>query len=222
MTAGNPKIILLAALTASPSASALLVTHRPHSSRHLPSVRQSTWELEASNGFSELDKLRAKRLGLRRHRPELESEASTVFHDDVDTTNDSLTAGLEYLYEADVERHSDDLFHIILMPSTFFKDHMSTELAAESCAGVLGIPSDKARDLSLFAKHQGFSCLGIWTREECLSMGEQLISRDLDCRVIPFNGGVVSEILPAFPDVSVDMFAQNKAMEDTYLLSYSS
>jgi hypothetical protein len=68
---------------------------------------------------------------------------------------------------------------------------MSIEYVAESCSEILGIRADKAYDLSLFAKHQGFSTLGTWTREECLSMGEQLLSRNLDCRVIPFNGGVV-------------------------------
>ena len=75
--------------------------------------------------------------------------------------------------------------------SSFQKDHMSIEYVAESCSEILGIRADKAYDLSLFAKHQGFSTLGTWTREECLSMGEQLLSRNLDCRVIPFNGGVV-------------------------------
>ena len=71
---------------------------------------------------------------------------------------------------------------------------MSIEYVAESCSEIIGIRSDKAYDLSLFAKHQGFSNLGTWTREECLSLGKQLLSRNLDCRVIPFNGGVDPEI----------------------------
>ena len=84
---------------------------------------------------------------------------------------------------------------------------MSIEQAAESCSEILGVHSEKAWDLSLFAKHQGFSCLGTWTREECLSMGEELLSRNLDCRVIPFNGAGVSDMVPedsyAPEDVSV-------------------
>jgi hypothetical protein len=89
---------------------------------------------------------------------------------------------------------------------------MSIEFAAQSCSEILGIRSDKAWDISLFAKHQGFSCLGTWTREECLSMGDELLSRNLDCRVIPFNGGGVSEDMNRYvpEDVSV-----------SYTLSYS-
>ena len=72
---------------------------------------------------------------------------------------------------------------------------MSVDQAAESCASVLGIQSDKAKDLSLFAKHQGFSCLGTWTRDECISLGGKLRSHELECRVIPFVnvGSVLSE-----------------------------
>jgi hypothetical protein len=89
---------------------------------------------------------------------------------------------------------------------------MSIEFAAQSCSEILGIRSDKAWDISLFAKHQGFSCLGTWTREECLSMGDELSSRNLDCRVIPFNGGVVSDDIDGYipEDFSV-----------SYSLSYS-
>ena len=66
---------------------------------------------------------------------------------------------------------------------------MSVDQAAESCASVLGFQSDKAKDLSLFAKHQGFSCLGTWTRGECISLGGKLRSHELECRVIPFVKG---------------------------------
>lgn len=104
---------------------------------------------------------------------------------------------------------------------------MSLEHAAESCTSILGIPSDKAQDLSLFAKHQGFSCLGTWTRKECLSMGEELLSQDLDCRVIPFNGGVVPEQLPEItiaPAAAVvgEVSRKKAFVEDTYLLSFTS
>merc|ERR1712087_36719 len=179
-----------------PAASALLANHNPHSSHIQQLGRPSSLPLDASQQpFSELDKLRAKRLSIRRPRTDPEAEAAAEARDAEESTNDSPTAGLEYLYEAGEVRHSDDLFHLILMPSTFKKDHMSIENTAESCTAILGIPSDKAQDLSLFAKHQGFSCLGTWTRNECLAKGEELLSEDLDCRVIPFNGSLPSSSL---------------------------
>ena len=75
--------------------------------------------------FSELDKLRAKRLSIRRQVPnveEIEATSSSSVDENFDgaaqdvTTNDDLIS-LEYLYESGEERHSDDLFHIILLPS---------------------------------------------------------------------------------------------------------
>jgi hypothetical protein len=33
------------------------------------------------------------------------------------------------------------------------------------------------------------SCLGTWSREECLSLGKQLQIRDIVCRVVPFCPG---------------------------------
>ena len=105
-------------------------------------------------------------------------------------------------------------FSLVTMCRTFHKEHMSIEHAAGSCTEILGIHSEKAWDLSLFAKHQGFSCLGTWTREECLSMGEELISRNLDCRVIPFNGGGVSDM------VQEDSYAPDD-VSVSFLFSYS-
>ena len=105
---------------------------------------------------------------------------------------------------------------------TFSKPHMSLDHAAASCADVLGMSPAMACDLSLYAKHQGFAKLGTWTREECLSMGEELASRDLDCRVIPFNGGIVPESLPEIHDVPASAQPVQKPVLDTTLLSYSS
>jgi hypothetical protein len=108
-----------AALVALPaSTTALIATHDVHSSRHL-SGRSSLLKLDANQQpFSELDKLRAKRLSLRRPTQEPEVEAASAESTDLgDVAHDSFTKGLEYLYEAGEERHSDDLFHIILMPS---------------------------------------------------------------------------------------------------------
>ena len=97
---------------------------------------------------------------------------------------------------------------------------MSLEHATNSCIEVLGMPSDKAHDISLFAKHQGFSNLGTWTRDECLSMGEKLISHDLDCRIIPFNGAVEPERLPEMKVETTEKPLSDKAfLEDSYLLS---
>ncbi len=56
-------------------------------------------------------------MSIRRRLPELEVQEVTEYHDSKDVPNLSLITGLEYLYEAGEERHSDDLFHIILMSS---------------------------------------------------------------------------------------------------------
>ena len=120
---------------------------------------------------------------------------------------------------------SQTIFHhfAFIHCRTFHKDHMSIENTAQSCTEILGIPSDKAQDLSLFAKHQGFSCLGTWTREECLSIGEELLSRDLDCRIIPFNGGgVMPKSVPESSVAAMDVSAQVASVENTYLLSLGS
>lgn len=226
----RPKLFLAATavLVAVPAASALLASgHDAHLLFGVGGARPSLVKLNANGGrpFSELDKLRARRLSLRRPEPEADTAAAAEGHDAEDAAHDSLTAGLEYLYEAGEERHSDDFFHLILMPSTFSKDNMSVEHATYSCADVLGISSEKAHDISLFAKHQGFSCLGTWTREECLSMGEELASRDLDCRVIPFNGGRTVAPAPAsFPEIhDVATPSPKKApVEDFPLLSFTS
>lgn len=138
----------------------------------------------ARESFSELDKLKSKRLSIRR-RPIEQTEVPVEGDAVVDSSSELV---LEYLYdETEEERHSDDLYHILLMPSTFHKT--SIEHATEACTDILGIESEKAYSMSIFAKHQGFSTLGTWTHDECLSMGKELSSRDLDCRIIPFNRG---------------------------------
>lgn len=123
-TITRPRMFLAAtaALVAAPAASALLSTstHDALRSTHQPFGRPSFLRLELSQQpFSELDKLRAKRLKIQRHVPEPEAADAAVESHDImeDAANDSLVAGLEYLYESGQERHSDDLFHIILMPS---------------------------------------------------------------------------------------------------------
>ena len=73
-----------------------------------------------NNNFSELDKLRAKRLSLRRPSPSSQTaEAATTsgpIQNDASSEN-TQQRGLEYLYDQTQERHDDDFFHVILMPS---------------------------------------------------------------------------------------------------------
>mmetsp|Transcript_39820 Transcript_39820/g.83221 ORF Transcript_39820/g.83221 Transcript_39820/m.83221 type:complete len:231 (-) Transcript_39820:143-835(-) len=222
----HPKMILAAtaALAAIPVSSALLANHNAHATHIQQLGRPSALTLEANQQpFSELDKLKAKRLSIRRRVPEPEVEAAVESHDaEDDVTNNILTSGLEYLYDATEERSSDDLFHLMLMPSTFKKDHMSIENTAASCTAILGIPTDKAQDLSLYAKHQGFSRLGTWTHEECVAKGKELLSKDLDCRIIPFNGASDAEEESEVESNNVivmDVLTQKALFESAYMLS---
>lgn len=67
------------------------------------------------NNFSELDKLRAKRKNLLK-RP----SSSTTQQQPSASAMPSMPSkkqGLEYLYDQSEERHADDFFHVILMPS---------------------------------------------------------------------------------------------------------
>lgn len=201
-------MILAAALVCTP-AGAFLNNGYSTTSHNIPSTK-----LDATRQtFSELDNLKAKRLNIRQqYIPAAEMANTKEGEDSIDTQdatmtpNDSLVS-LEYLYDTAEERHADDLFHIILLPSTFKSDmSVSVEDAAISTSEILGINYDHAYDMSLFARHQGFSTLGSWTREECLSLGEELLSNGLDCRVIPFNaGGAISP--EKFPEVTVDIYS---------------
>lgn len=71
-----------------------------------------------NNNFSELDKLRAKRLSLRRPSPSSQATATSgPIKDHASSENNTQQRGLEYLYDQTQERHDDDFFHVILMPS---------------------------------------------------------------------------------------------------------
>ena len=128
-TASRPKLFLAATATAAAvlaarPASSLLISDQNHVARQTLG-RPSFVQLDASSNnrrpqYSELDKLTAKRLSiLRRRAPEpdidvdVEGSASSIDKQQQSPT----TIDLEYLYESGEERHSDDLFHIILMPS---------------------------------------------------------------------------------------------------------
>lgn len=118
--ATRPRMVFIAtaALVAFPASSALLLSKSSAPSSPQLFGRPSFLKLEANRqSFSELDKLKAKRLSIRRPLLEPEIENAIDNHDTEDVANESLVAGLEYLYETGEERHSDDLYHIILMPS---------------------------------------------------------------------------------------------------------
>jgi hypothetical protein len=147
------------------------------------------------NNFSELDKLRAKRKNLLK-RPSYQQQPSASAMPSMP----SKKQGLEYLYDQSEERHADDFFHVILMPSTFTKNQVSIEHATESILSTLLSSSTssgeeytytKIRELTTFTKHQVFTLLGTWTRSECLDIGHQLQEMDLDVRVIPYSEGLL-------------------------------
>lgn len=98
---------------------------------------------------------------------------------------------IEYLIDDPrVSRDDNDPFHILLLDETFVKNSKITiEYVASSCTYVLGMPYDEAAELAAHAEKEGFSCLGTWSREECIRLGKQLQNRDLVCRVVPFCEG---------------------------------
>eukprot|EP00804_Cyclotella_cryptica_P003136 CCRYP_013759-RA/>CCRYP_013759-RA protein AED:0.11 eAED:0.11 QI:196/1/1/1/1/1/2/542/201 len=158
--------------------------------------------------MSALDSLRAKRLALRKIP---EPEPSRDVRDEDDVAEGALVDGLEYLYDQHAIRDDDAPFHVILMPSTFQNPNVEIDHVATSCMEVLGMPYNKAHSLSMFAKYEGFSVLGTWTRKECLSLGERLREMDIECRLIPYDEHYKKWVCP---DVAPRF--------DTDLLSYSS
>lgn len=88
-----------------------------------------------------------------------------------------------------VSREDDEPFHILLLDETFVNPRMTIEYAASSCVYVLRMPYDEAAELVAHAEKEGFSCLGTWSHEECVTLGKQLQNRDLVCRVVPFCQG---------------------------------
>jgi hypothetical protein len=97
---------------------------------------------------------------------------------------------LEYLEDdMEISRDMEDPFHILLMGSTFEKPKITVPYVSGSLEYVLAMPLLEATELSTFAKNEGMSCLGTWTREECLDLGKQLQVRDIVCRVVPFCDG---------------------------------
>jgi hypothetical protein len=102
--------------------------------------------------------------------------------DDDDVTND-----LEYYQDSSASREMNEPFHILLMGSaTFVKPKVTVPYVSQTLEYVLGMPYDDAYELSQFAHDHEMSCLGTWTREQCLSYGKQLQNRDVMCRVVPY------------------------------------
>jgi hypothetical protein len=134
--------------------------------------------LHARREFSELDKLKAQRLGMR--RPVFEP-----VHVQQEEEEDDHERPLEYLYEEIEGREDDAPFHILLLPSTFKDSRTSVDEVAFNCAHVLNIPYDQAYEMSMFAKYEAFSVLGAWSRKECIEMGELLKELNVECRLVP-------------------------------------
>jgi hypothetical protein len=96
---------------------------------------------------------------------------------------------LEWLEDAMESREMDDPYHILLLGQTFEKPKITVSYVAGSLHYVLEMPMDEATELSQFSFENGMSCLGTWSREECLSLGRQLQVRDIVCRVVPYCEG---------------------------------
>ena len=98
------------------------------------------------------------------------------------TTND-----LEYYIDPSASREMNEPFHILLMGSaTYSHPKVTVPYVSSTLEYVLGMPHTDAYELSLFARDHDMSCLGTWTREQCLAYGKQLQSRDVICRVVPY------------------------------------
>lgn len=96
---------------------------------------------------------------------------------------------LEWLEDSMESREMDDPFHILLLGQTFEKPKITVPYVSSSLQYVLEMPPDEATELSQFSYDNGMSCLGTWSREECLSLGRQLQVRDIVCRVVPYCDG---------------------------------
>lgn len=121
-----------------------------------------------------------------RERTDRSSNEYNSFGDDDDDENYD---DLEYNIDVKVSRLPEDPFHILLLGTTFDKPKITLPYVSSSLEYVLQMPSSEAFELSKFARDQGLSCLGTWTRVECVRLGRQLQRRDLVCRVVPYTVG---------------------------------
>ena len=104
-----------------------------------------------------------------------------------DSTSTTKKDDLEYFIDPSASREMNEPFHILLMGSaTYIQPKVTVSYVSATLEYVLGMPHTDAYELSLFAKDHDMSCLGTWTREQCLAYGKQLQSRDVVCRVVPY------------------------------------
>ena len=96
---------------------------------------------------------------------------------------------LEWLEDEAESRNMEDPFHILLLQQTFEKPRITVPYVASSLEYVLTMPIDEATELSQFSHDHGMSCLGVWPREQCLTLGRQLQVRDIVCRIVPYVDG---------------------------------
>merc|ERR1719491_1572426 len=101
-----------------------------------------------------------------------------------------LYGPLEYLVDDTTQNRSeDDMFHILLLGSTFDKPRITVNYVAGCLSYVIDMSEQDGVEHSVFAEENGFSCLGTWIRKDCLSLGQKLQARDIACRVVPFVTG---------------------------------
>jgi len=125
-----------------------------------------------------------------REKTDRDTKKQSYDEDDIaDMDDPNQYDDLEYLIDSEKFRDFQDPFHILLMGSTFEKPKISVTYVATALEYVLNMPNNEGKELSNFAKEEGFSCLGTWPREKCLIFGKQLQMRDIVCRVVPFCEG---------------------------------
>ena len=125
----------------------------------------------------------------RTTRRRIEEDELDDDDDDNDIGDDTDYPDLEYLQDPSASRELDDPFHILLLGSTFDQPKVTVSYVSGSLEYVLNMPIGEAKELSQFAHDQGLSCLGTWTRQECVTLGRQLQVRDIVCRVVPYAPG---------------------------------
>lgn len=97
---------------------------------------------------------------------------------------------LEWLEDnPDQSRDMEEPFHILILDTTYEKPKITVPYVASNLEYVLQMPIDDATEHSQFCFDHGMSCVGVWPREECLTLGRQLQLRDIVCRIVPFAEG---------------------------------
>lgn len=156
----------------SPSAS--LIGGRFIPTMSMPTMRRMSTTVAPDETYTE-EKTKRKQRG----NDDDDSNSISKYNDDP----------LEYLEDEMASRDPEDPFHILLLASTFAKPKINLAYVAGCLNYVLDMPHEDAVELCNMAQTNGMSCLGTWTREECLSLGRDLQIRDLIVRIVPFTDG---------------------------------